>query len=280
MTLLIAGLSFASSAMSPAIAQVIEIDGVEIDVEDLTSRRQKTFWELLTDNRANRKQPLDVLSGGMPDKTIYFAGVEASQWSVGVFGGGQWMPNGINRNGFILRMFMSESIERYTNGRFVYDTQIGRASILPGYQFRIGRMDAQFLLGPDAEVDFFFHNGRANRWRTRFGMRGLADIWWEPTPYLMLQSTLSATTIDNGYTARIAPGWRVSDWFWIGPEATFSSDFFSEQTRFGAHITGLRMYDYEWSLAAGRVTDNFGREGFYGRFGIMLRPRRAPFFDN
>lgn len=257
-----------------------EINAIDLEAALASRDRPTGYWPSVTDNRATLKRPLDYLTGGMPDRLVYFGGVDASKWSIGGYGGVQWMPNGVNRSGFIMRMFLSESLERYTDGRNKYDTQISRAYLAPGYMFRIGRLETQLLIGPDAEVDLFFRNGRSRSWRTRIGIRGIMDSWWEPTRDLMLQTTLSATTIDSGYNTRIAAGWRLFDSFWIGPEAAFSSDFFSQQTRLGAHLTGLRVNDYEWTFAAGRVTDNFGREGVYGRVGVMLRQSRAPFFDN
>lgn len=272
------GLVIGLATTSPAGAQ--EINALDLETALSTSDRSIWFWPSLLDNRATRKRQFDYLTGGMPDRLVYFGGMDASKWSIGAFGGVQWMPNGPNRDGFILRMFLSESLERYTDGRNKYDTRIGRAYLMPGYLIRTGRLETQLLLGPDAEVDVLFQNGHARRWRRRVGIRGIADLWWEPTRELMLQATLSATTIDSGFNTRIAAGWRLFDSFWIGPEATFSSDYFSEQTRLGAHLTGLRTNDYEWTFAAGRVTDNFGRDGIYGRFGVMLRQSRAPFFDN
>jgi hypothetical protein len=273
------GLALALTMATAASAQE-EIDELDLEFNILPSARSKSFWSQLTDNRATRKRPFDYLSGGMPDKLVYFGGIDASKWSFGAFAGVQWMPSGFDREGFILRLFVSESLERYTDRFGRYDTQIGRAFLLPGYMIRAGRLEAQFLVGPDAEVDFFFQNGRPDRWRPRFGLRGIADLWWEPTSELMVQYALSGTTIDSGYTTRIAAGWRLFDSFWIGPEAALSSDYFSRQTRLGVHLTGLRTDEYEWTFAAGRVSDDFGRDGLYGRFGIMLRPKRAPFFDN
>jgi hypothetical protein len=272
------GLAIALTVAGAARAQ--EAEEFDIEFHVLSSARPKSFWSDLFDTRANRKRPFDYLSGGMPEKLIYFGGIDATQWGFGAHGAAQWMPNGINQNGFILRMFMSESLERYTDRSGKYATQISRAFLLPGYMVRIGKMEAQLLVGPDAEVDLFFQNNRADRWRSRFGMRGIADLWWEPTPELMVQYALSGTTIDSGYNTRIAAGWRLFDAFWIGPEAAVSSDYFSQQTRFGVHLTGLRTNEYEWTFAAGHVSDSFGREGVYGRFGLMIRPKRAPFFDN
>lgn len=272
------GLAFGAAFIGAAGAQ--ESDEFDIEFNVLTPARSQSFWSQLFDNRATRKRSFDYLTGGMPDKLIYFSGIDASQWSFGAHIGAQWMPNGANKDGFILRMFLSESLERYTDRFGKYQTQISRAYLLPGYMFRIGRMEAQFLVGPDLEADFLFQNGRPDRGRSRFGIRGIADLWWEPTPEVMVQYALSGTTIDSGYNTRIAAGWRLFDSFWIGPEAAVSSDYFSRQTRLGVHLTGLRTNEYEWTFAAGRVSDDFGREGVYGRFGLMLRPKRAPFFDN
>lgn len=275
-------------ASSVALAMALGLTGIagaqeseefDIEINILASARPKSFWSDLFDTRANRKRSFDYLSGGMPDKLIYFGGIDVTQWGFGAHGGVQWMPGGPNQDGFILRMFLSESLERYTNSYGNYTTQISRAFLMPGYLVRFGKMEAQLLLGPDAEVDFSFQNGRPDRSRARFGIRGIADLWWEPTPELMVQYALSGTTIDSGYGTRIAAGWRLFDSFWVGPEAAVSSDYFSRQTRIGAHLTGLRVNGYELSFAAGHVSDNLGRDGVYGRFGIMLRPRRAPFFD-
>ena len=274
------GLAIALTMAMAGTACAEEFEEIDIEFNILPSARPKSFWSDLFDTRANRKRPFDYLSGGMPDKMIYFGGIDVTQWGVGAHGTAQWMPNGVNQNGFILRMFLSESLERYTDRSGKYATQISRAFLLPGYMVRIGKMEAQLLVGPDAEVDLFFRNGRSTHSRARFGMRGVADLWWEPTSELMVQYALSGTTIDSGYNTRIAAGWRMFDAFWVGPEAAVSSDYFSRQTRFGAHLTGLRTNEYEWTFAAGHVSDNFGRDGVYARFGLLLRPKRAPFFEN
>lgn len=274
------GVGLAIVLMMASAAAAQEFDEFDIEINVLPSARSQSFWSQLFDNRVVRKRSFDYLSGGMPDRLIYFGGVDATQWGIGVHGAVQWMPGGLDQSGFILRMFMSDSLERYTDRGGNYTTQIGRTFVLPGYMIRAGKMEVQLLAGPDAEIDLFFQSDRYDRWRSRLGMRGIADLWWEPTPELMVQYALSGTTIDSGYSTRIAAGWRMFDSFWVGPEAAVSSDYFSRQTRIGAHLTGLRMNGYELTLAAGHVSDSLGRDGVYARLGLMLRPRRAPFFDN
>ena len=66
-------------------------------------------------------------------------------------------------------------------------------------------------------------------------------------------------------------GVRVLDQFWIGPEISASRDDFSQQYRIGAHLTGFKLAVFEWSAAAGYVTDSFHRSGIYGRIGVLTR---------
>lgn len=271
-------LCVAAAAMICGSAVGQDIADADFSVEPAAG--SSSFWSPLFDTRISKRRAFDFLSGGMPDRLMYFGGVDASHWSLGAYGGLQWAPAGLNKDGFILRFYMSENLERYTTGTRSDYTQISRATLLPGYLMRRGNLEVQFLAGLDMEADYFFHDQRRSRLRTTAGTRGTMDIWWEPTREMMLQYALSGTTIDNGYTTRVAAGWRMFDLFWIGPEAALSNDYFSQQTRIGGHLTGLRTGPYEWSFAAGHVQDNFERQGVYARFGMVIRPPRAPFFEN
>lgn len=276
----------AAMACSAAVCDVMILgaaaaqESEDVDIQTVAVN-DPSFWSALFDTRIPIKRPaFDFLSGGMPDRLIYYGGLDVTSWSFGAHAGVQWQPAGLDKNGFIMRFHLDESVERFTDRRRNYDTQIGRGYILPGYALQIGTLELQVLAGVDLEADYLFIDQRPSKWRSKAGIRGTVDAWWEPTRFLMLQSALSATSIDNGYNARIAAGWRLFDWFWVGPEAALSNDFFSQQTRLGGHLTGLRTGPYEWSFAAGHVHDNFGRDGVYARFGMMHRPLRLPFFEN
>ena len=79
------------------------------------------------------------------------------------------------------------------------------------------------------------------------------------------------TSIANGYSARAAYGWRLRDWFYLGPEAqTFACIGYS-QLRFGLHLTGLKTEQWEWSAAAGWANDSDGRSSPYLRLGLLTR---------
>ena len=130
----------------------------------------------------------------------------------------------------------------------------------------------QVFAGPDTEIHVLTPDIPSAKLRgLNFGARVAADMWWEPTTRIMLTSSLSATTIGTGYSARGAAGLRLFDRFWTGPEISTSSDEFSTQYRVGAHLTGFRTADIEWSAAAGYLTDSFNRDGIYGRIGVAVR---------
>lgn len=252
----------------------------EEDVEQQTPERPKSTLTPLFGSVNSEKPPFDFLTGGMPDRLLYFSGIEAQRWGLAAYASAQWMPASFYKDGFIMRFTMSESLERYTTPDRHYDTNLLRAAVMPGYKFKISNLEIQVLAGAEVAIDTLAIDQRFARLRGKTGVRVTADLWWEPTQSLMLQYSVSRTMIDDALTMRAATGWRLLDRFWAGPEVSFSDDIYSRQYRIGAHLTGFHIADYEWSFAAGYVEDNFQRSGIYGRVGMLLRPPRPAFFEN
>jgi hypothetical protein len=270
-------------ALSVAVAMLARgVAAQEADEDDdnpPATTSKPSFWGSLLGPSEPSRPPFDVLTGGMPNRLLYFSGVEVQRWSLAAYAGAQWAPARIDRDGFILRMVMSDSIERYTTRMQSYDTNIVRVAIMPGYRFSRGKVEIQVFGGLGIEGDLLLVDRRADRLRAKVGPRIGADVWWEPSRLLMLQYSISGTTIDNAVSMRAAAGWRLFDRFWIGPETTASGDDFSRQYRVGAHFTGLRSDEYEWSVGAGHVWDSYRREGVYGRISVVIRPRRTLHLD-
>jgi hypothetical protein len=274
-------------AFSVGVAVVVfDVHGIAAqDADDLDDdteliEPQKPAWQSFLAPALSRTGGLDFLTGGMPDRLIYFAGFDLWRNGLGGYAGFQWAPSGIHKDGFILRAQLFDNIDRYTTPTKRYVTEITRGSLMAGLKFSGNHADLQFLAGYEVQADFLLVNGRLARPRARLGTRFTTDVWWEPTSSLMLQASLSGSTIDNAIGARAAAGWRLLDRFWIGPELSRSSDFFSRQTRIGAHVTGLRTGNYEWTIAAGHIADSYQRDGVYARIGVLLRPPRPLFDEN
>lgn len=272
-------LCMAATAM--VLSDQVFAEGADDDADDIASGAPSLpAWTSLFDLDSGRKPAFDFLTGGMPDRLLYFTGVEMQRWSLGAYAGMQWAPAQLDNDGFILRLLLSNSIERYATPIHRFDTQIGRAFVMPGYAFKRGDLSVQMLAGIDLDAELLVVDRRPTKLRGRLGARFTTDLWWEPTRALLLQYSLSGTMIDNGISMRAAAGWRVFDRFWIGPEVLASSDDYSRQYRIGAHLTGFHTGTYEWSIAAGHVEDSLQRHGIYGRVGVVVRPQRAPFFEN
>lgn len=278
--------AFTACGAGLAIAQDAELDA--IDSEAFASSSAKSWFDALTSSSSiemlpsfeagplfNAPLPLafDMLSGGAkPDHYLFYAGFDIWRFGLAGYGGIQWAPGKQSNDGFILRLVGSDGIERFNAGTKTFNTQIFRAAVLPGWQFKRGSFVLQVFAGPDTEIHVLTPDIPSAKLRgLNFGARVAADMWWEPTSRTMLTSSLSATTIGNGYSARGAAGWRLFERFWAGPEIATSADEFSKQYRIGVHLTGFRTADVEWSAAAGYLMDSFNRNGAYGRIGVAVR---------
>ncbi len=215
----------------------------------------------------------DSLAGGSsPERFLFYGGFDIWRFGYAGYAGAQWSPDGLNTDGFVLGAFLSNGVERYDSGASHYRTTILRAAILPGWRFKRGNLEVKVFAGADFERDDYSAVAiGARSYANHFGARVATDLWWEPTPTMMVTSSMAVTTIASGYAARAAAGWRVFNVCWAGPEISISADRFSEQYRIGAHITAARTAMLEWSLGAGYVRDSFRRDGVYGRIGVPTR---------
>jgi hypothetical protein len=215
----------------------------------------------------------DGLSGGTKvERVLLYAGFDIWRFGRTGYGGFYWAPDGLNNDGFITRLFVSDGLERYDTGLKRFNTNIVRAAPLAGWRFKQGDFEIKFFAGPELENRVLTPDIPTARLRgTHIGARVATELWWEPMPEIMLASAFSASTNATSHSARAAAGWRLFDQLWAGPEISASRDEFSQQFRIGAHLTGFRMAVFEWSAAAGYVQDSFHRSGAYGRIGILVR---------
>ncbi len=213
------------------------------------------------------------LSGGAyPEKFLYFSGFDLWRSGSSVYGGVQWAPSGLNEDGFTLKLLLAEGTYRYLAGNTSIRGTGLLASILPGWRIKRGDFEIKFFAGLDLQNHRLSPDDPGNSLRgNHAGLRIAADLWWEPTPTLMLASSISGSTIGNSFGIRGTAGWRVMDRFWVGPEIETSGDEVYRQYRIGAHLTSLKFAAFEWSLGAGYVEDNSHRSGLYGRISLLTR---------
>jgi hypothetical protein len=215
----------------------------------------------------------DGLSGGTKvERVLLYSGFDIWRYGRTAYGGFYWAPDGLNNDGFITRLFVSRGVERYDAGSRRFDTSITRAAPLAGWRFGQGTLELKVFAGPELENRVLAPDvPTATLPGTHIGARVASELWWEPMPEMMLTSAFSASTNATSQSARAAAGWRVADQFWAGPEISVSRDDFSQQYRIGAHLTGFKLSVFEWSAAAGYLTDSYHRTGVYARIGVLTR---------
>ncbi len=206
---------------------------------------------------------------------LLFSGTDI--WRDGRFmhGGLLWSPGGLDREGFTLQAMISGGLYRYRSGA-VNDAWVTgteeEAQVLPGWRFKRDRLELKVFAGLDIKNDVTNPYDPSSRLHgTSIGVRGAVNLWFEPTPSTMVAADASLMSIATGYSARLAYGRRLNDWFYLGPEAqTFACVGYS-QLRFGVHLTGLKTEQWEWTAAAGWAEDSEHRPGPYLRLGVLTR---------
>lgn len=215
----------------------------------------------------------NLIGGSKPERFLFFSGVDVWRNGLAGYDGMLLAPQGdLNKDGFLVRLFMSDNIEFYDTATRRFTTNIFRASALPGWRIKRGDLEVRMFAGPTLEIRGFKPAVQIDRLSgSRFGVQLASELWWEPTPAMMVAAAAAVTTVNSVYSARAAAGWRLLDRFWTGPEISMSTDRFSTQYRLGAHITGLKTGILEWSAGVGLVQDSFDRNGVYGRISALFR---------
>ena len=202
---------------------------------------------------------------------LLFSGYDL--WRNGGFahGGALWSPQGLARDGFMLKALIGAGVYRYQSGAIPVRGEVYAAALMPGWRFVRGTLDVAVYGGLDAQ-HHLVTGDPANRLRGfNLGFRTGADLWWEPAANAMVNASMAASTIGAGYWARAAYGWRLFDRFFAGPEITALGDDNYRQFRVGVHVTAFRWAAFEWSAGLGYVRDSDDRSGAYARIGLLTR---------
>jgi hypothetical protein len=218
---------------------------------------------------------LDLSPAAAP-QALFFSGLDV--WHTGAFvhGGLLWSPQGLEREGFTLKLLVGAGQYRYRSGALGGLEITGTnslAAIMPGWRFKAEAFEATVYAGIDVQDHQLTPDDPGSRLRgLRAGLRAGADIWYEPTPgVMMLAANVSISTIGPTYWTRIAAGWRAFDAVWLGPEAQALGGPDYQQWRIGVHATSLKTGALEWQAGVGFATDSDKRSGVYARLGVLTR---------
>jgi hypothetical protein len=210
---------------------------------------------------------------------ILFSGRDIWRNGAFMYGGLLIAPGGFDQDGPMLKLLYTGGLYRYNSGNLGGDQVIGSeltGAVLPGWRIKRHGVEAKFFFGPDFERHRLSPDDPSNKLRgNAFGLRMAVEFWYEPTPATMVTGDLSLTTIATNNSARLAFGWHVFDdllgGFYVGPEIQYFASDGYRHLRLGAHVTGMKTDNYEWSAAGGWASDSDGRTSPYLRLGFMTR---------
>jgi hypothetical protein len=218
-------------------------------------------------------QGTPVRDAAPPANFLYLYGADGWRNGLSAHAGVLWSPAGLDQEGFVLKLLAGGGDYRYWSGALGSQVEGIHylASLTPGWRFKFDKLEIVTFAGLDLQDHQLFPD-EPNRLRGfHAGARLGADVWYEPFSQTMVAANISLSTINWGYWTRAAAGWRAFDLLWLGPEALALGDTTYRQFRLGIHATALKMGGFEWSAGLGFATDSDGRNGPYGRIGVLTR---------
>ncbi len=200
-------------------------------------------------------------------------------WRHGAFthAGVVWSPQGLDREGFALKLVFGGGAYGYRSGALNDAYVIGRqlsASIMPGWRFVRNGWIVSVFAGLDLQAHKLWPDDPSAGLRGSYtGMRAAFELWHSPTPQTMIAADASVSSIGPSYSARAAFGWTFFRLFYIGPEVQgFAADNNYKQIRGGMHLTSFKTkMTEEWSLGLGAARDSDARSSLYARFGYLIK---------
>jgi cellulose biosynthesis protein BcsS len=212
-------------------------------------------------------------------QTMLFSGRDIWRNGAFAYGGFVHAPSGLDQDGLLLKILWSRGRYRYDAANLGGDRVTGTewlAQALAGWRIKRGDAEFKFFMGPDIQIHRLSPDDPDNKLRgSSFGLRMAAELWFEPTPDMMIAADVSLSSIATSDTARIAYGWRILDdmlgGIYVGPEFQYFGSDGYRQLRLGAHLTTVKTADIEWSAAAGWARDSAGRSSPYLRLNLLKR---------
>lgn len=210
---------------------------------------------------------------------ILFSGRDIWRNGAFLYGGLLMAPGGFEQDGFLVKLLYSTGAYRYNAGSLGGAEVIGGevlGAVLPGWRIKRGNVEAKFFFGPDIEYHPLWPDDPGNRLRgMAVGLRMAVELWYEPTATTMVAADFSLVSIVGDTSGRLAYGWHVLDdflgGFYVGPEIQYFGSYGYRHLRLGAHITGLKTDNYEWSAGVGWAQDSVGRGSPFLRLGFATR---------
>jgi Cellulose biosynthesis protein BcsS len=199
--------------------------------------------------------------------TVLFGSLDAGRSVFVSAGFKRTLGGSLDRDGFVLMAGAGAAGEPERGPLLNHATfrPTAHAHALLGYQWMLGRAAVTLLTGPEFDAEMEAPNAWQSA-RTRFGLRGHAEVWAHPTPETLATATLIAGSAREHIWGRISGGYAFWPGVFLGPEASVYAREDYREWRLGGHLTGLKWGRFNFRLSGGYLQANDDRNGAY--FGL------------
>lgn len=206
---------------------------------------------------------------------LIFSGADLWRQGNFLYGGTVWAPFALDADGPVVKLITTRGFYRYRSGALGNADVIGTmnaVAVMPGVHFTRNGVTVTIYAGLDRQSHVLAPDDPDNAARgNHVGVRGAAELWFEPTPRTMVTGAATLTTIAAAYALRAAAGWRLFDKVYLGPETQlFGADNY-QQWRIGLHLTGLTLFKFELQGAVGYAADDDDHHGLYVHLGVTRK---------
>lgn len=179
---------------------------------------------------AAASDPGTVLFGGLDAGMSRYASIGFKR---GIFG------TDVDRTGFVVLGTVGGGVypQRRSGDAGRGHGTVAEAALLVGYQSAAEALTWGAYLGP--EINRHWHGPQTFRRddASRFGLRGLLDLWAQPRPELLVQATLSGGSAERHVYGRLALGLQLLGPAYLGPEMAFYAKPGYGEVKLGLHLS-------------------------------------------
>lgn len=150
------------------------------------------------------------------------------------------------------------------------DVMTPEAMVIAGHEWKLGTTYVGLYGGAEVDARLATKSFVVDR-RPRFGPRLQLDIWSNPTPQTLVHYSGNLGGATFHVWSRLAVGWRVLDQAFLGPEAEIYREKDYAKTRFGVHLTGLKLFGTELRVSGGWQRSGRTEQGAYGTLGLLWK---------
>jgi hypothetical protein len=187
--------------------------------------------------------------------TVLFGSLDAGRSVFLTAGVKRTLTGPLDRSGFVAMEVNGSGLtrERFepTPGLGVIRFTTETASLL-GYQWAGDGVFAALYAGPEIHHEQLTVAAMAGQWsKPRLGLRGLAELWLNPSRDTLLTATAQAGSTRGSLYGRVSAGYRLWRSVYVGPEAGFYATQTYNETKLGAHVTGLSLGIFQFRFSGG-----------------------------